>query len=107
MLSHNAKQTLKLGAAYIAIVWSIIMFVIVCSTPASAHPKFISDSKYKYVVVCEHNDITYTYYTNKVNDWDVNFVLTEPITINEITREETKLGEQLVVSNVNCMLLKK
>lgn len=108
-MSHNAKQAIKFGIIYIALVLSAVMFFLVCSTPASAHPKFTSGEQFKYVAVCEMNDSTYTYYSNDVvtAGYHESFVMHYPYQLNTITREVNKLGKRLELSRSRCLLLQR
>lgn len=109
MFDHNTKQALKLGAAYIALVIGIVMFFIVCSTPASAHPKFDTGKQFKYVAVCEMSDVTRSYYSNDVTTggYQEGFVMHYPYKVNAITGETTKLGKRLELSRSRCFLLQR
>lgn len=108
MLDHNAKQTLKLGIAYIALVLGIVLFVLVCSTPASAQP-LVDKSKYEYVALCELNDISYVIYGDDVTigGYQEGFIVHAPVMVNSITLEETKIGKKIYLSRTRCFLLEK
>lgn len=108
MLDHNTKQILKLGAAYIALVVGIIMFVIVCSTPASAQP-LVDETKYEYTALCELNDISYVIYGNDVSvgGYQEGFILHSPVMVNTLTREEVRIGKKIYLSRTRCFLLEK